>query len=387
MKLIHLPLFTLSFCLVASTTANVRGVPSESPDVTSAPLEPDSGSLVSRQFSEDPYLGQDKLELILSGRFMLADVHMSGDEEVIGYFCEFDFDRQQKDPSLAPRFIDLYGESRHCQEHHAALPLHHVAKASRERDAKGEMYSIDPSAFIFHQPKSGSALLTNMIAASQPGTRVISESSALGDILSCQNCNHEIKVQALQDAMYLLGRTTKDTHLYVKLSARNTVGLSVMRDSFPNTKWVFVYRDADTILQKLMNSKVERRICGTKNRRNPGKAMASYLVSKEKSVATLETDEQVCAAFLATNMATVVEEIGRDADLGLLVQYQDLVSKKATQELFEYLEVASPDWVRIEEQRKKRANNGRGQEWQGEADLSVSHDVRSATAEFELTTY
>lgn len=382
---------------------NVRGGSSlnadggEGMNSSPPPLEPpDEGSLIETQFSDDPYLGQDKLELVLSGKFMLSDVHIgrNADEATTAHFCEFDFGQQQEDPSLAPRYIDLYSQTQHCREHHVTLDLHEVALACRKRDASSSstMHSIEPSAFIFHQPKSGSSLLTNMIAASQPGTRVISEPIALAEIVGCQKCDEEAKSQALQDAMYLLGRTAttnekKDESLFVKLSSASTIGLSVVRESFPDTKWLFMYRDADTILQKLMNSRVDRRTCAHKKRRNPGAAMTNFLLSKEKSVSNLETDEQVCAAFLATNMAVIQEALAIDDTAGRLVDYEDVKSQEGIQEIFDYLEVTEPNWDRIHDQKKKRANNGRGQDWKDEDKLLVSHEVKSATSEFELSSY
>ena len=112
--------------------------------------------------------------------------------------------------------------------------------------------------------------------------------------------------------------------------------------------------------------------------------MSDFLLSQNKDIADLETAEQVCAAFLATNMAMVNEELARPDSIGRLVEYgQDLTSSAGIQKVFEYLEI-SPDWDRIEEQRKKQANGGRGQEWKEESELTVSHEVESATAEFYL---
>jgi hypothetical protein len=403
-KLTMLLFVSLSTYYVKASMTNVRGGTSSSPaedggegmNSSPPPLEPpDEGYLIAMQFSDDPYLGQDKLELVLSGKFMLSDVHMgrNAGEATKAHFCEFDFERQQEDPSLAPRYIDLYSQTQHCQEHYVTLDLHEVAHACRKRDASSAstMHSIKPSAFIFHQPKSGSSLLTNMLAANQPGTRVISEPIALSEIVACQKCGEEEKSQALQDAMYLLGRTAtttdekKDESLFVKLSSASTIGLSIVRNSFPDTKWVFMYRDADTILQKLMNSRIDRRSCAHKKRRNPGAAMANFLISKEKNVSNLETDEQVCAAFMATNMAVVQQELALDDTVGRLVDYEDVTSQEGIEELFDYLEVAEPNWGRIQDQRKKRANNGRGQDWSGEDELLVSHEVQSATSEFELS--
>jgi hypothetical protein len=377
-------LVTLSFSHGLAYEANIQQKPYDTLS-NSALLEPESGSLIASQFSKDPYAGQDKMQLILAGQFKLMTVHMSSDNDIYGSFCEFDFSSQQEDPSLVPRFIDLH-QTRHCEEHHITLPLREVSQACRDHDkADSKMRSMLPSAFIFHQPKSGSALLTNMISASQPGSRVISESSAVGNILGCNNCTHHAKVEALQHAIYLLGRTSRtavDQYLYVKISAARTTGIRVVLEAFPDTQWVFVTRDPDVILQKIMNHKIERRNCDIKKRRNPGPHMSDFLLSMEKSIDNLETPEQVCAAFLASNMATVREELDRPESLGLLVEYaEDLLIKEGIQKVLEYLEI-SADWDRVEDQRKKNANGGKGEEWIGESEIYVSPEVKSANAEF-----
>ena len=385
-------LLSLFFSHGVASEIGVRGkaLPASNANDVSleAPIEVEEESLIALQFSKDPYADQDKMELILSGQFMLINVHMTSNEDIYGDFCEFNFDAQQEDPSLVPRFIDLH-QTVHCQEHHVTLPLLEVAKACRKQD-KGTkmMHSMEPNAFIFHQPKSGSTLLTNMIAASQPGSRLISESSAVGNILGCNNCDHHAKMEALQDAIYMLGRTSstddQQQHFYIKFSAPSTAGLSVVRESFPDTKWLFVYRDADVILQKLMNHRIERRNCHMKKRRNPGNAMSDFLVSQNKDISNLVTAEQVCAAYLATNTAAVNEELARPHSMGRLVDYdQDLMTADGIQKVFEYLEIPL-DWERIAEQRKKQATGGRGQEWKGESELTVSHEVKSATSEFYL---
>jgi hypothetical protein len=354
-----------------------------------APLdEPyNGGSLIASQFSEDEYKDQDKFQLIVSGKFMLSDVHIAADGIVQGFFCEFSFDQQKEDPSLAPRLVDLYGASRQCQEHTVSFNLHQVANACRKQDVKKSAvtHSVPPSAVIFHQPKSGASLLTNMIASSNSGTRVISEPSALHNILTCQQCDEELRKKALEDAVYLLGRTTQEeNYLYLTFSPASTVGLPLVRDTFPDARWIFVTRDADTVLQKLMDSKTDRRNCGTKKRRNPGAAVTNFLLAKGKNVNALETDEQACAAFMATNMEAVVNELSNNDDSGRIVEYEELLDKDSIIELFKYLGIQSPDWEKVEYQRTKRSNSGRGQKWTGEEDTSVSNEVQSATAEFEL---
>ena len=49
------------------------------------PPDPNAVSLIEGQFSEDPYLNHDKMDLILSGQFALSDVHITSEHEVYGY--------------------------------------------------------------------------------------------------------------------------------------------------------------------------------------------------------------------------------------------------------------------------------------------------------------
>lgn len=352
-------------------------------EVDTSPLSPpDEGSLIEKQFSENPHKGKDNTAMVLSGDFGLYDIRMSkNQDEIMAYFCDFDFD-QNKDPSIAPRYIDFYEKSVHCQEHSVGLPLHEIAAACRDQDKAS---SIEPDAFILNQPKSGSTILSNMLTVARPDTRVISEPSALGDIFKCEKCDHDLKVQALKDAMYLLGRSQTEGQLFVKIAARNTIGLPIIRDAFPNSKWVYVYRDTDTVLQKLMNKRHEKRVCGT-YRYIPGEDMTKFLASHEKSVESLKSEEQACAAYLATQMSMVLDELEVDNTSGRLVAYEELLDRKSIEDLFDYLEVYSPNWDKVEEQWNKRANTGRGDEWQGEEYLDVSDNVRSATAEYQIST-
>lgn len=395
----------LSFDSVAVTaTNNVRGgrptsevvVNSGSDESTESaaalfpPPEPES--LVAMQFSPDPYRGQSKKNFILSGQFSLVHVHISPNGEVHGVFCEFQ--AQRRDPSRAPRFLDLYGESTHCQEHGATFPLHGIAEACRERDLQksSRTSSVEPTAFIFHQPKSGSTLLTNMIAVSNDNTQVVSEPNAIHEIVNCRKCSDEMKQQALQDTIYLLGRSStndNEQQLYIKLSASVTAaGLPLITDTYPDTKWLFVHRDLTVILQKLVNHRSERRQCAENRKHNPGPHVTQYLASQHNIINAkrhIETAEQACAAYLATNVAIVQEAMASSSSTtaALKVSYEtDLTTMANIQRVFDFLEVKEPQWERVEQQRNKHALGGA--DWKGEAALAISSQVASATAEFAV---
>jgi hypothetical protein len=361
-----------------------------------APLEnPFSTSVVAQQLTDDPFLGQDKQELIFSGRFMLVDVHVLSNygDIIYGQFCEVDFTQQQQsDPSLTPRYMDIYSQSLSCQEHRVSFPLREIAAACRTFDAResSRMHSVDPTVFILHQPKSGSSLLTNIMIASGQHvgeSRVIADANALGSILSCETCLHHLKVQAVKDAMYLLGRTNRDNpveKLYVSVPPSSTVGLPVIREAFPDTRWMYLYRDANVVVQKLMNSRVDRRVCSEKKRRNPGMALSEFVLSKGKDLTSLN-DEQVCSAFLSTSMWMVQQELNRSPASGMLVNYDnDLISLKGIKRLMFYLDIPidKVGSIKIQEQMNKHSSSGGGHAWSGETVETISDEVREATAEF-----
>ena len=54
------------------------------------------------------------------------------------------------------------------------------------------------------------------------------------------------------------------------------------------------------------------------------------------------------------------------------------------QDLFDYLEVYTPNWSKVKKQKTKRANTGRGEKWTGEAIPAANENVKSATAEFSM---
>lgn len=364
-------------------------------------MDPNEGqeSLIAQQFGPDPYQDhENKMDLIFTGQFHLSDVYITSEHEVYGAFCDFDPHTTTTTGSIAPRYIDLYGSSRHCQEHFVTFPLFDVANACRTYDNSTTTTSTttDPTAFIFHQPKSGSTLLTNMIVAassSSSNARVITDPGALTEILTCQECDEELKVRAVQDVVYLLGRqnTHKQQQWYIQLASSNTIGISIMTRAFDHTKWIYLYRkDAHVVLQKLMNHRVYRRKhCSTKKRRNPGRAMVDFLESQSKSVTGLETDEQVCAAELATHRAAVTQELNDNTPMGRLVEYHELTTHEGIARVLDFLEVSDPDWERVDEQRHKRASRSsssanKEEVWEGEQELLVSHEVKSAAAEFSL---
>jgi len=53
-------------------------------------------------------------------------------------------------------------------------------------------------------------------------------------------------------------------------------------------------------------------------------------------------------------------------------------------ELFSFLQVSSSNWKKIEEQRRKTANTGKGNQWRAESSMYITLQVSDAISEFGL---
>eukprot|EP00594_Rhizosolenia_setigera_P000430 CAMPEP_0178948490 /NCGR_PEP_ID=MMETSP0789-20121207/5507_1 /TAXON_ID=3005 /ORGANISM="Rhizosolenia setigera, Strain CCMP 1694" /LENGTH=473 /DNA_ID=CAMNT_0020628873 /DNA_START=176 /DNA_END=1597 /DNA_ORIENTATION=- len=114
------------------------------------------------------------------------------------------------------------------------------------------IHNIKPTGFIFHESRCGSTLASNMLVAMDPDiTRMYSESQPMmKTIRSCVEqppgeCNRTQTVGILRDLMYMMSRTNKnyETRLFFKFQPLESLGLSLVREAFPDTPWIFIYRD------------------------------------------------------------------------------------------------------------------------------------------------
>jgi hypothetical protein len=108
--------------------------------------------------------------------------------------------------------------------------------------------ALTPDGLIFHMSRCGSTLAAQMIAA-LPGAIVASEAAPID---SAVQLNHQIaglpldiQVRVLRAIVAAIGRDrTGDTrHYVIKLDAWHIKALPLFRTAFPDTPWVFMYRD------------------------------------------------------------------------------------------------------------------------------------------------
>jgi hypothetical protein len=102
---------------------------------------------------------------------------------------------------------------------------------------------LTPSAFIFHASRCGSTLISQMLAQLDNHI-VISEPPPLDALLRSDlpAVERRAAIKGLLSA-YGQRRLGSEQRLVIKLDAWNITELPVLRECFPETPWLFVYRD------------------------------------------------------------------------------------------------------------------------------------------------
>jgi len=128
-----------------------------------------------------------------------------------------------------------------------ATPFDALAEAQRQRP------HLAPTGFIFHMSRCGSTLVSQMLAAS-PHHIVISEAEPIDAVVRARRASpglaEEKQVAMLRTMVGALGqvRSSEQQHLFVKLDSWHTLALPLFRRAFPDTPWIFIYREPVEIL-------------------------------------------------------------------------------------------------------------------------------------------
>jgi hypothetical protein len=115
------------------------------------------------------------------------------------------------------------------------------------RELRETAPSLEPTAFVYHASRCGSTLITQMLTAL--GTHIaISEPPMLDMILRARQMapgvEETTQIEWLRGLIGALGRPRNgETAFVVKLDSWNILELPLMRKAFPNTPWIYLYRD------------------------------------------------------------------------------------------------------------------------------------------------
>jgi hypothetical protein len=100
--------------------------------------------------------------------------------------------------------------------------------------------------FIFHMSRSGSTLVTQMLAA-MPHSAVISEASIIDAIIHAHlriPASDNQRACWLRGVIAVLGRAVAGDrcHLFIKFDAWHVLQLPLIQQTFPDVPWIFIYR-------------------------------------------------------------------------------------------------------------------------------------------------
>ena len=200
-----------------------------------------------------------------------------------------------------------------------ALPINRLVRIrtplAKLSDWVGDNAPV-PAGFIFHLSRCGSTLVSQMLAADRRNV-VVSEAPPIDSIVQLAASREDVPTQyrltLLRAMIGALGRnrTGADGHYIVKLDSWHSLALPLFRLAFPDTPWVFLYREPVEILVS------HSRMPGSQT--VPG-AMAFDPYGIANAAAMLP--DEFAARALGSTAAVVVEHIGIGG--GLLVNYTEL---------------------------------------------------------------
>lgn len=178
-------------------------------------------------------------------------------------------------------------------------------------DALAELEpGLDPSGFVFHVSRCGSTLVTQMLAAVTEHL-VLSEPLPVDGILRAPAPDAD-RVRWLRLVVSALGlprRGCEDGYV-LKLDSWHTCSLATVRRAFPETPWVFLYRDPLEVL--------------TSHRRQRGAHMVPGAIDSELfglDPASYSSHEEYGARVLAAIYRAGLENRN---DHSLFVDYREL---------------------------------------------------------------
>jgi gluconate kinase len=119
-------------------------------------------------------------------------------------------------------------------------------------DALAEQYAhapgLRPTGFIFHTSRCGSTLAAQMLAA-LPRTVVLSEAPPIDSILRARfrvaGLTDEQRIAWLRWMVSALGQRRRgdEERLFIKFDAWSVLDLPLIQRAFPDTPWIFLYRN------------------------------------------------------------------------------------------------------------------------------------------------
>ncbi|CAM9737212.1 unnamed protein product [Discosporangium mesarthrocarpum] len=177
-----------------------------------------------------------------------------GQCEAILRFCRVDIKSYQDQPWKYPMLPMLMKKSGCTSDKVRSFLLSDL----RDYRAYHPEEFLQPTGFIYHETRTGSTLVANMLAH-VPTNLVASENRVSEEpIRSCSGCSRVQQVELLRDILPLLGRTTGGhTHSFFKL--QDATSIPLMSEAFPEVPWIYLFRDPVEVM--VSNLKARKMHC------------------------------------------------------------------------------------------------------------------------------
>jgi hypothetical protein len=210
-----------------------------------------------------------------------------------------------------PFFEDSLRQARHRPIN---MLLRHRTHLADLVASEANMPDVVPDGLIFHMSRCGSTLVAQMLAAIEDHI-VLSEAPPLDGIVQFGHVGAHVpmeeRVALLRAMVAALGRSPDGRRRYfIKLDSWHTLTLPLFRRAFPDTPWVFLYRDPVEVLVSHMRMRGLQTV--------PGAMGDLYGIAGGERMTTERYVAHVLARICEAALAH------RDLGQGLFVNYNEL---------------------------------------------------------------
>jgi len=341
-------------------------------------------------------------DIKISRRELQNDQYTGG---VLGIFCSIDWQIHKSDPSSYPMFRDLVNQS-DCSDGFE-LDLKTVADLTRNYDDENAdsqdqdpVHTMEPAGFVFHESRCGSTLVANSLIAMNPKAhRVYSESpppvsAARACGLDGVDCPPGRAAELLRDVIYLMGRTDdpQEENLFFKIQSIGSKYISIFNEAFPDTPWIYVYRDPVQVLMSQLAQGPNRANCVHQLKDVPHKKIMQ-LKEDDISIDHLKP-VQKCALHLSLLCESALEGIFESNNMGRSVNYENIVHKLADHIIPDHFKVDVPSEAREQifevGSRYSKGRGNKGKEWTEDSekkDKNATPQIKEAANYFLEDSY
>lgn len=214
---------------------------------------------------------------------------------VVASFCPVSWKQQKQEPHTVPRYRNVYYTAK-CRNHHlkdAEFDFKDLVKMTRRYDrlvGSGKIRHLKTSGFIFHESRTGSTLVANMLTVANPDTsRVYSEPEVLKKAMKSKN------KQLVKDVLYMLQRSRSKTErrVFYKLKSDVVRHIEAMP---PKVPWIFLYREpAEVIASHFYPTEHESSVVCLQGRSHPHESIVEIAKQYGHDNVTQVSNETFCA--------------------------------------------------------------------------------------------